>query len=137
MNSEEGEFFEWLDICLGDDRYAGDVVATHKLAVRLCEAIKNELSPECAKALDVANWHWSLNCDNERHAEQMEIFSRKIGSGESPIDRLIWCALNANTGLSAYAAEYISDISFKCGLTVGDLRGIFSDLFPDAFASIP
>jgi hypothetical protein len=111
-----------------------------EIAIELCELVQLELDQVQASALEVAKRYWTGSGSEqdlvgaaENIAKRLDRLhqSTKISGRVDILDRLAFCALNRNTGLSVLAGEYLAELAEALELLVENVSKAFSRRVPN------
>lgn len=121
-----------IDSVLADDHFEDDTRRTAVISVELCEAIFDELNVDQQGAVVAARRYLKHGVEVDR-AKYVSLFAELLDSGAKKVDdakmwarnRLVWAALNNNTGLSSYACEFLIGIGADAGLSIDQISSVF------------
>jgi hypothetical protein len=116
-----------LDSALEDGALDNDTKAFARVALSLCEMALGNFDAEQRIATAAAR-KWLMEGESAERDKWRRIIGGKIGMDRplpSP-DRLIYSALNSNTGLNSYNAECLAYLGTDLGLTPYDIAQAFS-----------
>jgi len=134
------DLLDCIDFSLHSDTYSKDVRKTAEIGIELCELVRSELDPAQTAALDAAKRYWEGNGSEEERIRNVETIAERLDRSrtsvedserESTLDRLVFCALNTNTGLSVLAGEYLAELAEKLKLPAKDVGSVFSRRVPN------
>lgn len=133
------ELLDRLDDALADGAHEHDIESKSRISIELCEHIRSRLDDEQRSALDAAISYWKDRRDNDKRLKHLtRIGNRReayINAGaantvDACANQLVWSALNANTGLSILAAEYLVDAAAGAGLSRAQIERSFEVALP-------
>lgn len=140
QNVERDELLKRIDELLWEDAYADDARSTAIISLEFGEFLREKLDALQRAALDAAKAYWHGGGGNEK--QRLE-FVEKIGmrrdkdvrdgtsrTPEGYANQVIWTALNANTGLSGFAGEFLVEIGEGAGLRIDQIEGAFRKAVP-------
>lgn len=114
------------------DKISGENIGVfHDLAILLAELGYDIHEAWQIEAMDVARTIWTPHFDQDRWGDVIQIAVRNLEKSEKPSSRLVWCALNRNTILDSFGAEYLIDKAFEAGVSAKDIFGIFNKVLAD------
>ncbi len=99
--------------------------AFHSLALLLAEKGYDRSESWQVEAIKVARQLWTDTFDESEWNNQIELVAKKLDKGDAPAARLVWCALNRNTGLDAYGGEFLALTAFSAGVAATDIELAF------------
>lgn len=113
---------ERLDLVLSSGCYDDDRDRFARVALELCELLLDHLDDDQRNGVDAAKA--SLSGFLGRTDSFIEVFSQRIdeerhgriGRGKAAINRLVFSALSANTGLTDFAGEALVHWAAEAGL---------------------
>jgi hypothetical protein len=129
-----------IDLSLCGGAYNKDVRRTAEISLELCELVRSELNPVQASALDVAKGYWEGNESEQQLVAKAETIAERldrsqksveVSDRENILDRLVFCALNRNTGLSVLAGECLAELAEALELPVKNVSKAFSRRVPN------
>jgi hypothetical protein len=129
QNSNEAfdKLLDQLDSALEDGALDNDTGAFARVALSLCEMALGHFDAEQRIATTAAR-KWLMEGESAERDKWSRIIGGKIGMDRplpSP-DRLIYSALNSNTGLNSYNAEFLAYLGADLGLNSDDIARAFS-----------
>lgn len=134
--SAEDELLCRIDDLLSGGKHDAGIRSRAVISLELCELIKTSLDSLQLRAFEVATqyWHGPSPSDEDRMELATEIAKRcdqdvQEGRNEERggcINRLLWNALNVNTGLDSFAAELLIEIAIGSGLNSDQIETAFS-----------
>lgn len=121
-----------LDAALADGLFDSDVQRTSIIAIELCELLLDRLSSSQRAAIVAARDYWESGVDSDR-LRFVEKFAkiidedqrRSVESEQRAMNRLVWTALNTNTGLSSYMCEFLVELGADSGLNADQMKLVF------------
>lgn len=134
------DLLDAIDLVLHTGIYDGHSDKTAQIAIALCELVRSELDSQQIAAVDAAKAYWRTgNSERERlrHSnvisDRLDRSNRSLSSSERQLalDRLVFCTLNTNTGLSVLAGEYLAELAEVLGLPVEAVGKAFAQHVPD------
>jgi hypothetical protein len=141
-NSDVKELSERLDVVLYDAPFENDSRRAAEISIEFCRFLTDQLDPTQQQALEVAERYWAAGKE-ERYVQMVEEFSRRIDFDQrsnapeenSVVNRLIWSALNRNSGLSTYDGAFLIDCGLQAGLSPNQMAGVFGKYVPGFLGS--
>lgn len=139
QNVEKDELLKRIDELLWEDAYADDVRSTAIISLELGEFLREKLDDLQRAALDVAKAYWHGGGNEKQRLEFVEQIGMRrdkdVRDGtsrtrEGYANQVIWTALNANTGLSGFAGEFLVEIGEGAGLRIDQIEGAFRKAIP-------
>lgn len=125
-----------LDIVLGEAGLEKESRPTALIALAFCDLLKESLDENQVEAVDAAHQFWFYGDSNARE-RWLVVLSGKLDSDQeqasrslAAINRLVWTALNANTGLSSYTGEFLVGLGEDAGLDFKKMTEVFSEHIP-------
>ena len=124
-----------IDLTLHDGTYAADKTKIGKISIELCSLVQSELDSTQAYAVEEANRYWHGAGSEKARLGYLNVISDRLdkssksvaNSGRSAVlDRLVFCALNTNSGLDVLAGEYIAELAEALGMSADDVGQVFA-----------
>jgi hypothetical protein len=134
------DLLDCIDLSLHSDTYAKDVRRAAEIGIELCELVRSELDPMQTAALEVAKRYWEGNGSEQERVKSVQAIAERLDRSQKSIEvsgrenilnRLVFCALNANTGLSVLAGEYLAELAEALRLPAKDVSNAFSRRVPN------
>jgi hypothetical protein len=134
------DFLDKIDLSLHGDTYSKDVRKSAGIGIDICDLVRSELDPEQATALDVAKRYWDGSGSEQERLRSVETIAKRMDRSQKSVsgsekkdimDRLVFCALNTNTGLSVLAGEYLAELAEGLELPPENVRKVFSRHVPN------
>ncbi|WP_157489509.1 MULTISPECIES: hypothetical protein [unclassified Lysobacter] len=130
------DLYEHIDAVLSTGYFDENTSLVPQAAIAFCRLLWDSL--DATQRDGVAAAQNFLNGKEESYAIQLNVFSRRIdqdpslSEGGRPValNRLVWTALNANTGLSDLAGEFLVELGLAAGLSPEQIATVFADLVP-------
>jgi hypothetical protein len=128
---------ERLDHVLCSASYDNDVRRKVQIALAFCELLASHLDERQSEAVAVAK-RVLASGEDPRHAEMIEEFARRTDVDQrmrtpaqrAALNRLIFSALNKNTGLSSDAGDFLIGLGTDAGLAANQMASVFAELVP-------
>lgn len=120
-----------LDEVLDVAGLENDARATAALALAFCDRLGNRLDADQRAAVDAARCYWSQQDRAGRrrwHAVHVSRLDQQHGL--SPVDRLVWCSLVDNSGLTGYLGESLVLEALDAGLGLDDVEAVLCGSVP-------
>jgi hypothetical protein len=121
-----------LDEVLDVAGLESDARATATLAMAFCDRLGDRLDADQRAAVDAARCYWSQQDRTGRHRWHAVHASRLDQQRHvlSPVDRLVWCSLVDNSGLTGYMGEYLVLEALAAGLGLDDVEAVLCGSVP-------
>ncbi len=120
-----------LDEVLDVAGLESDARATAALAMAFCDRLGDRLDADQRAAVDAARCYWSRQDGAGRRRWHAVYLSRLDQQhGLSPVDRLVWCSLVDNTGLTGYMGECLVLEALDAGLGLDDVEAVLCGSVP-------
>ncbi|WNH52267.1 hypothetical protein [Stenotrophomonas oahuensis] len=121
-----------LDAALEDGALDQDVRAAALTALEFCELLSDQLDEDQRNACHAAQQFW-MEGSTDARIHWLSIYSKRLDAAGklSDLDRLIWCSLNSNTGMSDHMAEFLVLLGRDVGLEPAEMKSVFSKHIPN------
>lgn len=140
QSTRRDDLLKRIDQLLWQDAYAADIRSTAVIGLGLGEFLRDSLDDVQRSALDAARAYWHGGGEDEK---DRLAFVEKIGmrrdkdardgksrTREGYANQIVWTALNANTGLSGFAGEFLVEIGEGAGLSIEQIESAFRKVLP-------
>jgi hypothetical protein len=131
LKPELNELLQFISATLSDDELSVEIF--HRVALDLLREVRPKLESQKAEAFEAAENLFTPALVNEEWNKQLEIIGHDLSMGETPLKRLLWSAINTNTPLDAYAAEFLATTANAAGVPTAIIRAIFIANIPGRF----
>jgi hypothetical protein len=130
--------FDRLDEVLHDGCLEHDTRRTGLVALAFCDLLAGQLDSEQSSAVEAARRFWNGAPTDEYH-RALSGFAKRVDADQkqaqanrrgAAINRLVWTALNANTGFSGLAGEFLVALGADAGLSAQEMAGALSRHVP-------
>jgi hypothetical protein len=134
---EVGALMDRLDEMVTVDESQNDYRTSAAIAVDFCDLLFESLDANQRDGLAAAHAWWD-HADAEAHRKFVSVFAKVIDqdmkNGTPPrqwaINRLVWSALNVNSPFCSYAAEFVTWLGERAGLTAKQMTDVFAKYVP-------
>jgi hypothetical protein len=132
VSNDIEELRRQLDAALEDGALDQDVRAAALTALEFCKLLSDQLDEDQRNACNAAQQFW-MEGGTDARIHWLNVYSKKLdATGKlSDLDRIIWCSLNSNTGMSDYMAEFLALLGRDLGLASPEMRSVFSKHIPN------
>ncbi|HDS0950775.1 TPA: hypothetical protein QDZ34_003227 [Stenotrophomonas maltophilia] len=120
-----------LDEVLDVAGLENDARAQAALAMAFCDRLGDRLDADQRAAVDAARCYWNRQ-DGAGRQRWHAVYAFRLDQqhGLSPVDRLVWCSLVDNTGLTGYAGESLVLEALDAGLGLNDVEAVLCRWVP-------
>jgi hypothetical protein len=128
-----------IDSILNDEAHSKDTRSTALIALALGDLIASRLDDMQREALDTARVYWQQGGNDKQRLEFIETIGTRrdkdvrdgtMRSSAGYANQIVWTALNANTGLSGFAGEFLVEIGTGAGLSPSQIESAFCKGLP-------
>ncbi|WP_313442366.1 hypothetical protein [Stenotrophomonas sp.] len=120
-----------LDEVLDVAGLENDARAQAALALAFCDRLGGRLDADQRAAVDAARCYWNRQ-DGAGRQRWHAVYAFRLDQqhGLSPVDRLVWCSLVDNTGLTGYMGECLVLEALDAGLGLDDVEAVLCGSVP-------
>jgi len=120
-----------LDEVLDVAGLENDARATATLAMAFCDRLGDRLDADQRAAVDAARCYWSQQ-DRTGRRRWHAVYASRLDQqrGLSPVDRLVWCSLVDNAGLTGYMGECLVLEALAAGLGLDEVEAVLCGSVP-------
>lgn len=121
-----------LDEVLDVAGLENDAGAQAALALGFCDRLGDRLDADQRAAVDAARCYWSQQ-DRAGRRRWHAVYASRLDQQRqvlSPVDRLVWCSLVDNTGLTGSAGEFLVLEALDAGLGLDDVEAVLCGSVP-------
>lgn len=137
VSNEIAELMHRLDEVLAKGHFDRDFRRTALIGLEFCDLLASSLNDQQRNTIEVARQHLSGHksdsyekCLNEM-TKIIDLNQRlKSEKSDFAVNRIIWTALNENTGLSDYTGDFLVGLGVDAGLNAKQMSDVFARHVP-------
>lgn len=120
-----------LDEALESGILDTNVRSSASVALGLCDLAQSQFDDEQKEALSVAR-RWLSNGNDVDRKHLIHAFTKRLAKGHAlpATDRLVFCSINAGSGLDSFKAEFLAVLGSELGLSPEQIASVFSREIP-------